>query len=135
MEENGYKKDLRDVMEDNFSKFRDNFSDNQFWAKLKKVAAKAGARVVYCALILYYVLKNPGTPTADRAKILGALGYLILPLDLIPDWIPVAGFTDDLAALLWGVYSVSRNITPEIKEQARLKMSEWFKNYDPSELL
>ena len=135
MEDNGYKKSLGEAMEDNFSKFRNNFSDNQFWAKLRNAAAKAGARVVYCALVLYYVLKSPGTPTADRAKIIGALGYLILPLDLIPDWIPVVGFTDDLAALLWGIYSVSRNITPEIKEQARMKMSEWFKNYDPSELL
>jgi uncharacterized membrane protein YkvA (DUF1232 family) len=122
-------------MEDNYSKFSKNYSDNQFWGKLKDAAAKAGARVVYCALVLYYVLKSPGTPTADRAKIIGALGYLILPLDLVPDWIPVVGFTDDLAALLWGVYSVSRNITPEIKEQARVKLSEWFKDYDPSELL
>ncbi len=122
-------------MEDNYSKFSKNYSDNQFWGKLKDAAAKAGARVVYCALVLYYVLKSPGTPTADRAKIIGALGYLILPLDLVPDWIPVVGFPDDLAALLWGVYSVSRNITPEIKEQARVKLSEWFKDYDPSELL
>ena len=133
--DNSYRSKMRASMQDNFGEFRRNFSDNQFWEKLKKTAAKAGAKVVYCALLLYYVLKSPGTPSADRAKIIGALGYLILPLDLIPDWIPVAGYTDDLAALMWGIYSVSKNITPEIKERARNKMSEWFSSYNSSELL
>lgn len=115
---------------DNYDKYQRHFSDDQFWQKLKKMARKAGIKVVYAALLLYYVLRNPGTPRADRTKIIGALGYLILPTDLIPDFIPVAGYTDDLAALMWALYSVARNVTPEVKIQARQKLGEWFEDYD-----
>lgn len=115
---------------DNYDRYQRHFSDDQFWQKLKRMARKAGIKVVYAALLLYYVLRNPGTPRADRTKIIGALGYLILPTDLIPDFIPVAGYTDDLAALMWALYSVARNVTPEVKIQARQKLGEWFEDYD-----
>ncbi len=119
---------------DNYDKYQRYFSDDQFWGKMKKLARKAGIKVVYAALLLYYVLRNPGTPRADRTKILGALGYLILPTDLIPDFLPVVGFTDDLAALAWALYSVAKNVTPEVKIQARQKLGEWFADYDDSDL-
>ena len=114
----------------NYDRYEKDYSDNQFWDKLRKVARRAGIKLIYFALLLYYVLKNPATPSADRAKILGALGYFILPVDLIPDFIPVAGFSDDLAALVWALYSVARNVTPEVKIQARQKLGEWFDDYD-----
>lgn len=118
----------------NYDKYGKNYSEDSFWDKLGKVARKAGVKIVYAALLLYYVLKNPATPKADRAKIIGALGYFILPLDLIPDFIPVVGFSDDLAALAWGIYSVARNITPEVKLQAHGKLGEWFKDFSDSDL-
>jgi len=119
---------------DNYDKYRQHFSDDQFWGKLKKVARKAGIKIVYAALLLYYVLRNPATPKADRTKIIGALGYLILPMDLIPDLLPAVGYTDDLAALMWALYSVAKNVTPEVKIQAREKLGEWFKDYDDSDV-
>ena len=119
---------------DNYEKYQKYFSDNQFWGKLKKIARKAGIKVVYAALLLYYVLRNPATPKADRTKIVGALGYLLLPTDLIPDFLPVVGFTDDLAALAWALYSVAKNVTPEVKIQARQKLGEWFEDYDDANL-
>lgn len=119
---------------DNYEKYQKYFSDNQFWGKLKKIARKAGIKVAYAALLLYYVLRNPATPKADRTKIVGALGYLILPTDLLPDFLPVVGFTDDLAALAWALYSVAKNVTPEVKIQARQKLGEWFDDYDDSDL-
>ncbi len=119
---------------DNYEKYRRYFSDDQFWGKLKKLARKAGIKVVYVALLLYYVVRNPATPKADRTKILGALGYLILPPDLIPDILPAIGYTDDLAALMWALYSVAKNITPEVKIQARVKLGEWFNDYDSNDI-
>ena len=101
---------------------------------MRKVAKSAGVKVVYAALLLYYVMKNPATPKADRLKIIGALGYLILPMDLIPDFVPAVGFTDDLAALIWGIYSVSKNITPEVKLQAKERLGTWFKEYSEADL-
>ncbi|MGN1215192.1 MAG: YkvA family protein [Candidatus Cryptobacteroides sp.] len=116
----------------NYDKYQKNYSESGFWTKLKNVARKAGVKVVYAALLLYYVLRNPATPQADRTKILGALGYFILPVDLIPDFIPGAGFTDDLAALTWALYSVAKNVTPEVKIMARQKLGDWIPDYDSS---
>jgi len=117
----------------NYDKYQKYFSDDQFWGKVKKLVRKAGIKIVYIALLLYYVMRNPATPKADRTKILGALGYLLLPTDLIPDFLPVAGYTDDLAALTWALYSVAKNITSEVKIQARQKLGEWFEDYDAQE--
>ena len=116
--------------EEEIVRYAGHFDENAFWEKLKKFARKAGIKVTYGALLLFYVVKSPGTSTKDRAKSLGALGYFILPIDLIPDFIPIAGFTDDLAALTWGVYCVIKSITPEVKAQAAAKLHEWFGPFD-----
>ena len=120
--------------ENEIQRFEKHYDDDAFWAKLQKFARKAGIKVSYAALLLYYVLKSPTTSTKDRAKIIGALGYFILPIDLIPDFIPVAGYTDDLAALVWGIYCVIKSITPEVKAQAAAKLHEWFGQFDDHEL-
>lgn len=52
-------------------------------------------------------------------KVLGVLGYLILPVDAIPDFIPVVGLTDDIGAIAYLIRSLATYITPEIKQQAR----------------
>ena len=117
-------------MEDGYDSYRQHYDENDFWEKLRRFARKAGIKASYAALLLYYVLKSPMTSSKDRAKIIGALGYFILPIDLIPDFIPVAGFTDDLAALVWGVYCVIKSITPEVKAQAAEKLHEWFGEFD-----
>ena len=120
--------------ENEIQKYERHYDDNAFWAKLQKFARKAGIKVSYAALLLYYVLKSPETSGKDRAKIIGALGYFILPIDLIPDFIPIAGYTDDLAALVWGVYCVIKSITPDVKAQAAAKLHEWFGEFDDKEL-
>ncbi len=81
---------------------------------------------IYCALLLYYVLKSPDVSIKDKAMIIGALGYFILPVDLIPDFIPVAGYADDMAALVACYNAVKDNVTPEIEQQAQEKLADWF---------
>lgn len=115
---------------DKYGKYREDYSETEFWGKLRKIVGKVGVKLLYIALLLYYAMKNPATSAGDRAKIIGALGYFILPVDLLPDFIPMAGYTDDLAALTWALYSVSKNITPEVKIQAREKLAEWFPDFD-----
>ena len=116
-----------------YEKYGSHYSESGFKDKIKKAGKKAGAKVVYAALLLYYTLKNPDLSKKDKAKIWGALGYFILPLDLIPDWIPVAGYQDDLAALLWGLYTVSKNITPQTKALAQARVRAWFGDDDFAE--
>lgn len=116
------------------TKYQRNYSEGNFWSKLSKVAKSAGVKVVYAALLLFYVLKSKDTSGEDRAKIIGALGYFILPLDLIPDWLPALGFTDDLAALTWALYAVAKNLTPDVRANAKTKLSEWFGELDDKAL-
>ena len=102
------------------------FSDSQLWKKLKKVAQKAGRKAVYYVLVLYYVSRDPSVPRSLKLKVLGALGYFILPLAFIPDVILALGFTDDLAALAWALFTMRKYITPEIERKARERLREWF---------
>ena len=108
---------------DDYAKY---FNDNKLWKKLKKVARKAGRKAVYYVLVLYYVSRDPSVPTKLKLKVLGALGYFILPLDFIPDAILGLGFTDDLAALAWALYSIRKHVTPEIERKAHERIREWF---------
>ncbi|MBQ7690863.1 MAG: DUF1232 domain-containing protein [Muribaculaceae bacterium] len=117
-----------------FDAYRSQFNESRLWEKLKRVARKAGVKVVYAALLLYYVTRDPDVPLTLKMKIYGALGYFILPADLIPDPIVALGFTDDLAALAWAIYTVGNHITPEIKRQAEEKLREWFGDYDQAEI-
>lgn len=106
--------------------FQGNYSEEAFWGKIKRIASKAGAKVVYYALVLYYTLIDSKTPPGYKAIIAGALGYLILPYDMLPDILPFAGLADDWAALLAAVSFVISSITPEIKEKAKEKLRRWF---------
>ena len=108
------------------AKYQDEYSDEKLWDKLKKFAAKLGGKATYYALILYYVLQSPDVTVANKALILGALGYFILPIDLIPDVIPALGFTDDAAALALAYKAVEASVTPEIEAKAQAKIDEWF---------
>ena len=140
MDEKEFNKEWKDG---EIVKYAKEYDENAFWEKLKKFGRKAGIKVCYAALLLYYVLKSPLTSGKDRyvlkspltsgkdrAKIIGALGYFLLPIDIIPDFIPIAGYTDDLAALTWGVYCVIKSITPEVKANAAAKLHEWFGDFD-----
>ena len=109
-------------------KYKGHFNDGDFWKKLSAIAVKVGAKLVYYALVLYYTLVDPLTPAKYKAVIAGALGYMILPLDLIPDFLPFGGMVDDWAALIAAVAYVATAITPGTKAKARLKLQQWFPN-------
>lgn len=118
----------------NIEKYQKHYNERKFGAKLAKVAHKAGSKLVYTALLLFYVLRSKTVSNADKAKIYGALGYFLLPIDILPDFIPLAGYTDDLTAIVWAVHTVWKNITPEIKAQAASKTREWFGDFNQTDV-
>lgn len=85
-------------------------------------------------LLLYYVLRSSNVSLADKSKIYGALGYFILPTDMILDFIPMVGYTDDMAAIMWAIHTIANNITPEIKAQAKAKLGELIEKYDEKKI-
>ena len=103
-----------------------HYSEPDLWEKIKQFAKRAGTEVIEKVLILYYAAQSPDTPAWAKGLIYGALGYFILPVDAIPDAIPVVGFSDDLGVLVGALGAVAMSITPEIKALAKKKMSEWF---------
>lgn len=106
--------------------YKDRFSKKSFLEKVSRVAKRAGSKLVYAALILYYMLETDSISMKDKAIIIGALGYLISPIDMVPDAIPIAGLGDDLAVLVYVLGLVWSNVSDEVKEKARAKLSVWF---------
>jgi uncharacterized membrane protein YkvA (DUF1232 family) len=106
--------------------YKDHYSEDAFWDKVKLLSGKAGSKLIYYALVLYYTLLDPKTPMKYKAIIAGALGYFILPVDLMPDFLPFAGLADDWAALIAAVSYVLSSINPENKAKAREKVEAWF---------
>lgn len=101
------------------------FSEAAFWDKLKRYARTAGRQVTESALQLYYALIDGDTPRWAKAVIGGTLVYFVVPLDLIPDFVP-GGYVDDLGALASAMAAVLKSIKPEHSAKARLKAGEWF---------
>ena len=109
-----------------FMKYKDNYTSNGFIDKISRIAKRAGAKLVYVALVLYYTLQSGNVSLKDKAIIIGALGYLISPLDVIPDAIPIAGLGDDLAVLLYVMNKVLGEVPEDVKTKAHDKLSKWF---------
>jgi uncharacterized membrane protein YkvA (DUF1232 family) len=89
----------------------------KFWRKLKRLVARLpfaedliAAR--YCAF-------DRQTPLKVKAVLIGALAYFVLPDDLIPDVLPVIGYTDDAAVLVAAIKLVGSHITADHREAAR----------------
>ncbi len=111
-----------------FMKYKDAFTKHGFVEKISRIAKRSGAKLVYAALILFYTLESKKVPVKDKAMIIGALGYLISPLDVVPDAIPIAGLSDDLAVLLYVLHKVWGDVPEEVKKKAHDKLSTWFDN-------
>ena len=109
-----------------FMNYANKFSKRDFVEKIARIAKGAGAKLVYAALILYYTLQSDKVSATNKAMIIGALGYLISPLDVVPDAIPIAGLADDLGVLVFVLKKVWTDVDPEIQVKARQRLSKWF---------
>lgn len=78
-----------------------------------------GGEMAVLAISLWLVMTDPKTPTGIKVTIASALAYLIMPLDMIPDFIPATGYTDDLAALTSAAAAAGSSLTEKHKKQAR----------------
>ena len=109
-----------------FMSYKDKFTQSGFIEKISKIAKRAGSKLVYAALILYYTLQSESVSLKDKTMILAALGYLISPLDVMPDAIPIAGLSDDLGVLLYVLRKVWTDIPEDVREKAHNKLTKWF---------
>jgi uncharacterized membrane protein YkvA (DUF1232 family) len=88
-----------------------------FWRKARRVAA--GIPFAEDLVAAYFCAFDHATPLQVKAALIGALAYFVLPFDVIPDVLPVLGYTDDAAVLVTALRLVSGHITPLHREAAR----------------
>jgi uncharacterized membrane protein YkvA (DUF1232 family) len=88
-----------------------------FWRKIRGVAAEIP--FAEDAIAAYYCSLDRETPVRVRAALVGALAYFVLPTDLVPDFLPGLGYTDDAAVLAATLQLVAAHILPEHREVAR----------------
>ncbi len=91
-----------------------------------KILIKAGRSIAKPALEVLEMAIDPFTPTNVRISLIAALAYLIMPLDLFPDFMPVVGFSDDFVALTAVLSIWSKYMTPAIRIRAEEKLNKLF---------
>lgn len=114
------------------NKYKNQYDEQTLMSKIARFAKKAGLNTIYYVLLLYNMLFDLDS-LADKAIIVGALGYFICPLDIIPDLMIGTGFLDDAAVLTFALSSLVTSITPKIKNAAKAQLHEWF-DFEESEL-
>ena len=94
-----------------------------------KILIHAGRTIAKPALEVLEMAIDPFTPTQVRVSLMAALAYLIMPLDLFPDFMPVVGFSDDFVALTAVLSIWSKYMTPSIRMRAEKKLNKLFPFY------
>lgn len=93
-----------------------------FWPKLRRAAGTLP--FVEDLLAAYYCAFDRNTPVRVRMILLGALAYFVMPVDVVPDVLPLLGYTDDAAMLAAAIKTVSDAIRPEHRDAAKRKLCE-----------
>ena len=85
---------------------------------LEKIKAKA-TQLKRELVALYLASRDPRTPWYAKTVIVAVVAYALSPIDLIPDFIPIFGYLDDLVLLPIGIWLAIRMIPPEILQDCR----------------
>jgi uncharacterized membrane protein YkvA (DUF1232 family) len=95
---------------------------SEFIGRLKRVAR----RIPFAEDLLaaWICARDPATPRRVRLTLLAALGYFVLPLDALPDVMPLLGFTDDAAVIAAALAAVAGSITPEHRDKAKEALAD-----------
>ena len=107
-------------------KYAYNYSEENLLHKISKFGAHIGLELLYKVAQLWCVLQKPEVPAKEKALIMGALGYLIAPLDFVPDMTPVLGYSDDLVAITFALLKVQGYIDEEVDARAKELLEKVF---------
>ncbi len=101
------------------------YSRAALWRMLGRSARWAGEKLVRQALALYFCLCDRDTPMWAKSTIVAALGYVIMPLDAIPDFLPMIGLSDDVGAVSAAIVAVMRHLKKEHYQRAEACWKRW----------
>ena len=110
--------ELKNCLGRNFEKLQE---------KLMPYAKKYGRVAAKPVLELYYVLREDSTPAKDKALIALALGYLLLPSDILPlRKFGIFGLLDDTLSVSVVYKKMQKNITPAVSFKVEMTLDKWF---------
>lgn len=97
------------------------------WAAIQNNAGKVGVETTRVMLELFYVLKSPETSIIDKTLIVTALGYQLLPEDILPrEKYGLLGFLDNFVTIGFAYSKVKSSVTPQIANQVNNILYQWF---------
>ena len=114
--------------------YEKEYSEKGLKDKIAKYGKVIGAEILYKALQLWYVLQRDDVPAGTKAIVMGALGYLIAPLDFLPDLTPILGYTDDMVAIAFALVKTQIYIDEDVKMKSKLMLSKIFSDETISSL-
>lgn len=121
------KKDIRDpagvTKPADEDKHTGHYSDRSFGRKLRTQFGKMGVKLAWKALTLFILVRQKRLNLRNRAQAIAALGYLIMPIDTVPDMIPFVGYVDDLAAIALVLNAIWRGLDKETRDDVRHAVS------------
>ena len=118
--------DESQITEKELQKYEQHYNDSSFLDKVTKYGKLIGINALYKAVQLWFVMQKPDVPAATKAVIMGALGYLIAPLDFLPDLMPVLGYTDDFVAITFALIKVQGYIDEEVERKSKHLLAKIF---------
>ena len=118
--------DKSQITEKELQKYEQHYNDSSFLDKVTKYGKLIGITALYKAVQLWFVLQKPDVPAGTKAVIMGALGYLITPLDFLPDLLPVLGYTDDIVAITFALIKVQGYIDEEVERKSKKLLTKIF---------
>lgn len=118
--------DSSKINENELEKYQDKYSEEGLLQKISKYGKLIGLEALYKIVQLWYVLQKNDVPAKQKALIMGALGYLIAPLDFISDVVPVLGYTDDFVAVTFALIQVQGYIDDEVRAKAKALLKKIF---------
>lgn len=102
-----------------------DYNEAGFKKKVARFAGKMGRKLLAKALLLKLVLCKRGVPLKAKLTIMGALAYLVCPVDAVPDFVAVLGFTDDLGAVMIAYNMVSTYVDEEDEAAAEAEAERY----------
>ena len=118
--------DESQITEKELQKYEQHYNESSFLDKVTKYGKLIGINALYKAVQLWFVMQMPDVPATTKAVIMGALGYLIAPLDFLPDLMPVLGYTDDFVAITFALIKVQGYIDEEVERKSKHLLAKIF---------
>lgn len=115
-----------------YAEYSANYSESDFEDKIRSFGKKLGGKICGEFFFLRDLVKDKNSPLYTTKKqllpiIIGVLGYFILPVDVIPDFIPVAGLSDDALALATVIKLLSGKEFEPFRTKAKEEVNNLFK--------